>query len=84
MRGNYILECWLTHRHNWQLAAIMASQCVLCVALAVRLQACQCIFAVETVEGTEEGQSRGQTRGSAGAVVALAAVGQKHFDRQKH
>jgi len=28
-----------------QLAAIMASQCVLCVALAVSLEACRCIFA---------------------------------------
>lgn len=42
------LECCMTQRHNWQLAAIMASQCVLCVALAVGLRACRCIFAVET------------------------------------
>lgn len=40
--------------HNWQLAAIMASQCVLCVALAVSLRACRCIFAAETGKCAEK------------------------------
>lgn len=36
-----------------QLAAIMASQCVLCVALAVSLEACCCIFAAPVELGPE-------------------------------
>jgi len=69
---------------NWQLAAIMASQCVLCVALAVSLQACHCIFAAPTATAPTATAAATVARGQLWQLAAMAALAQKHFTRQKH